>query len=360
MAKAMVAGEIRSITSCLKATMRAFQFAVRRDGLMSFSKWAGMKSRRAFLGAALGATAVVSLQAEPAVAQDKLIPFAISTARSAAGVPEYYAKKYGIFEKNGLDVKMTEFAGAGNSIAAIQGGSLQAAYVIPGSAFTAIQNGLDLVFVAQQEVSKRTAPDTGSLQVLATSNIQTLADLKGKRLSVGAPKSGTELNTRAVLAAAGLTYNDLGKVEYLDFNQSVELIKNRQLDATLQSVGLGNSALRDLANSVDIVVVPIPADIASKIPDKAYAQVTIPANTYKGVGEVKTIAVGAQWVTSAKQPDALIYEITKAVWNDNSRKLLDAGHAKGKAITKAIATAGAGIPFHPGAEKFYKEAGLLK
>jgi TRAP transporter TAXI family solute receptor len=91
-----------------------------------------------------------------------------------------------------------------------------------------------------------------------------------------------------------------------------------------------------------------------------FAHDTIPANTYKGIGETKTIAVGAQWVTSAKQPEALIYEITKAMWNDNSRKLLDAGHAKGKAITKATATAGAGIPFHPGAEKFYKEAGLLK
>jgi TRAP-type uncharacterized transport system substrate-binding protein len=70
--------------------------------------------------------------------------------------------------------------------------------------------------------------------------------------------------------------------------------------------------------------------------------------------------VGAQWVTSAKQPDALIYEVTKALWNDNTRKLLDSGHAKGRAIQQASATAGAGIPFHPGAEKFYKEKGLLK
>jgi len=91
-----------------------------------------------------------------------------------------------------------------------------------------------------------------------------------------------------------------------------------------------------------------------------FAPDSIPANTYKGVGEVKTIAVGAQWVTSTKQPDALIYEITKAVWNDNSRKLLDSGHAKGKAITKGSATAGAGIPFHAGAEKFYREVGLIK
>ena len=78
---------------------------------------------------------------------------------------------------------------------------------------------------------------------------------------------------------------------------------------------------------------------------------TIPANTYKGVGEVKTIAVGAQWVTSAKQPDALIYEVTKATWNDNTRKLLDAGHAKGKAITKAQRHGGGGhsVPSRRGA-----------
>ena len=86
----------------------------------------------------------------------------------------------------------------------------------------------------------------------------------------------------------------------------------------------------------------------------------MPATAYKGVSETKTLSVGAQWVTSAKQPEALVYEIAKALWNDNSRKLLDAGHAKGKAIQAATATAGAGIPFHPGAEKFYKEKGLLK
>jgi TRAP transporter TAXI family solute receptor len=98
------------------------------------------------------------------------------------------------------------------------------------------------------------------IQIVATadSGIKTLADLKGKRVSVGAPKSGTELNARAIFKAAGISYNDLGKVEYLPFGQSVELMKNRQLDATLQSAGLGVSSLRDLASSVKIVVVPIP------------------------------------------------------------------------------------------------------
>ena len=86
----------------------------------------------------------------------------------------------------------------------------------------------------------------------------------------------------------------------------------------------------------------------------------IAAETYKGVGAVKTLAVGAQWVTSDKADTATVYEVTKALFNDATQKTLAAGHAKGKFITKENAVQGAGIPFHPGAEKFYKEAGLLK
>src|SRR6266436_4048026 len=104
----------------------------------------------------------------------------------------------------------------------------------------------------------------------ADSGIKTLADLKGKSVSVGAPKSGTELNARAIFAAAGLSYKDFSKVEYLPFGESVELPVFHQLDVTLQSAGLGVSALRDLATSVDIVVVPIPADIIKKTKDPAY------------------------------------------------------------------------------------------
>ena len=86
----------------------------------------------------------------------------------------------------------------------------------------------------------------------------------------------------------------------------------------------------------------------------------MPAGIYKDVAETQTISVNAQWVTTAKQPEDLVYEITKALWSDETRKQLDAGHAKGKLITRRHATSRAGIPLHPGAEKFYKEAGLLK
>ena len=104
----------------------------------------------------------------------------------------------------------------------------------------------------------------------ADSGIKTLADLKGKRISVGAPKSGTELNARRSSKPPGLTYKDFAKVEYLPFGESVELIKNRQLDVTLQSAGLGVASIRDLATSVKIVVVAIPADVVAKVGDAAY------------------------------------------------------------------------------------------
>jgi uncharacterized protein len=93
---------------------------------------------------------------------------------------------------------------------------------------------------------------------------------------------------------------------------------------------------------------------------KFFSADTIPETAYKDVKSVKTVSVGAQWVTSSKVPADLVYAITKALWSDATRATLDAGHAKGKAIQKATALAGLGVPLHDGAAKFYKEVGLLK
>jgi len=205
-------------------------------------------------------------------------------------------------------------------------------------------------------------PETIHLVARKGANIKTVADLKGKRVSLDEPGSGTLVDARIILSAFGLTEKDITP-EYLKPNQAGDKIRDGGLDAFFFVGGYPTSAISELASAgggVDLVPVTGPEVDKMRQQYGFFSVDTIPANTYKGVGEVKTIAVGAQWVTSAKQPDALIYEITKATWNDNSRKLLDSGHAKGKVITKANATAGAGIPFHPGAEKFYKEAGLLK
>jgi TRAP transporter TAXI family solute receptor len=199
------------------------------------------------------------------------------------------------------------------------------------------------------------------IQIVASadSGIKTLADLKGKRISVGAPKSGTELNARAILKAAGLTYNDFAKVEYLPFGESVELMKNRQLDATLQSAGLGVASLRDLATSIKVVVVPISANVVSKVGDPAYQASVIPANTYEGqTTDVPTAAIQNFLATHEGVPADTVYILTKAMFENLDQ--LQSAHAAAKAIKKETAAKGMPLPLHPGAEKYYREAGLLK
>jgi uncharacterized protein len=193
----------------------------------------------------------------------------------------------------------------------------------------------------------------------ADAGIRTLADLKGKKISVGAPKSGTELNARAILEAAGIAYKDFAKVEYLPFGESVELMKNRQLDVTLQSAGLGVASLRDLATSVDIVVVPIPPEIAKKTNDPAYLPGTIPANTYKGqTADVPAVVVQNYLATAEGVSAETVYGMTKALWTNLDQ--LVAAHSAAKAIKLDAALQGMPVPLHPGAEKYYKEVGLIK
>ena len=170
------------------------------------------------------------------------------------------------------------------------------------------------------------------IQIVATadSGIKTLMDLKGKSLSVGAPKSGSELNSRAILGAAGLSYKDLGKVEYLPFAESVDLMKNRQLDATLQSAGLGVASLKDLSTSMDIAVVAVPKEVVAKI-GPPFSPVLIPANTYAGQEkDVPTAAVTNYLVTSTAVSDDLAYQMTKLIFE--SLPDLAYSHVAGKEI----------------------------
>ena len=199
------------------------------------------------------------------------------------------------------------------------------------------------------------------IQIVASadSGIRTLADLKGKRVSVGAAKSGTELNARAVFRAAGLSYKDLAKTEYLPFGESVELIKNRQLDATLQSAGLGVASIRDLATSVKIVVVSVPADVVARIGDPAYQATVIPAGTYEGqTADVPTAAIPNFLVTHSGVSDELAYQMTKALY-DNLDTMY-AAHNAAKAIKRENAVKGMPVPLHPGAARYYREVGLIK
>ncbi len=199
------------------------------------------------------------------------------------------------------------------------------------------------------------------IQIVASadSGIKTLDDLKGKRISVGAPKSGTELNARAIFKAAGLTYEDMGRVEFLPYAESVELIKNRQLDATLQSSGLGMAAIRDLASTMPVTFVEIPAAVVEKIESDAYQAGVIPAGTYDGQdADVPTVAITNILVSHEKVSDEVAYQMTKLMFDNLSA--LGNAHSAAKDIKLENATKNLPIPLHPGAERFYKEAGVLK
>ncbi|MBL8805614.1 MAG: TAXI family TRAP transporter solute-binding subunit [Rhodospirillales bacterium] len=206
------------------------------------------------------------------------------------------------------------------------------------------------------------------IQIVASkeSGVKTLADLKGKRVSVGAPRSGTEVNARAIFTAAGLGYagpqnmgNVLGQVQFLPFGQSVDLIKNRQLDATLISAGLGVAAIRDVASTNDIVIVAVPASMIAKIGDPAYQPGTVPAGTYRGQdAAVETVQIKNFLVTSDRVPADTVYTLTKAMF-DNLDKMVAAA-AAAKAIDVKTASQNTPVPLHPGAEKYYREKGLIK
>lgn len=198
------------------------------------------------------------------------------------------------------------------------------------------------------------------LVTLADSGVNTVADLKGKRVSLDEPGSGTYVDAKLILEANGLTVDDV-TAEALKGNAASEALRNGKIDAFFVVAGYPTGGLVELASAEDIKLVPIDGDAAAALTEKYgfFSASDIPGGTYEGVDTVTTVAVGAQWFTSADIDEELVYQITKALWNDKTRKLLDTGHAKGKAITLETALNGVGVPLHAGAERFYREVGLL-
>lgn len=242
----------------------------------------------------------------------------------------------------------------------LQSGKGEIAFTLGDSLADAWKGNTEVGFKAKLDKLRTVAaiyPNYIQIAALKDANIKTLADLKGKRLSVGAPKSGTELNARAILGGAGMKYSDLGKVEYLPFNESVELMKNRQLDATLISAGLGVSAIRDLCASVDCVIVEIPKSVVQKI-GSPYQSLPIPGGTYKGNDkDVDAAAVQNYLVTRSDLPEKEVYEMTKTIFDNLPG--LQAAHSAAKDIKLDQAGKNPPVPLHPGAAKFYKEKGVM-
>lgn len=192
----------------------------------------------------------------------------------------------------------------------------------------------------------------------ASAGVTTLDDLRGKSLSVGAPASGTELNARAIFAASGMSYDDLSQVQYLPYAESAELIKNRQLQATLQSSGLGVAFIQDLSATHDITIVEIPEEVVTAI-GSPFAPAVIPAGTYAGIDQdIPTAAVGNMLITHEGVSEETAYQMTKLMFDNLDR--MQSAHGAAGGISTDTALEGLPIPLHPGAERYYREIGLIE
>ncbi len=203
-------------------------------------------------------------------------------------------------------------------------------------------------------------PEAVQLVVRGDSGISTFADLKGKSVSSGSPGSGQWQLLGDLLEAHGMTRKDISE-DYSSFTQSVEKIKDGNLDASLITAGTPTASVMELANHHSIKIVPLtgePIDKLLKV-QPYYAKTVLPANTYEGQTEdVPTIAVRAIWATHDKLDDKVAYELVKALY-ENTETLAKV-HVKGKEISQDTALQSVSIPVHPGAERYYKEKGLSK
>lgn len=199
------------------------------------------------------------------------------------------------------------------------------------------------------------------IQIVATkgSNINSIEDLKGKKVAIGAPGSGTEANARQILAAHGMTYDDLGKADFLSFGEAADQLKNNQIDAAFVTAGIPTSAVTEISQTSDIVVVPIdPAKIAELSAEfPFYTEVVVPAGSYnKQDTDVTTTAVMAMLVVPAELDEDLVYNLTKQLF-EQRQTIIDT-HDRGNDLKLETAIKGMPIDLHDGAKKFYDEEGI--
>lgn len=191
--------------------------------------------------------------------------------------------------------------------------------------------------------------------------IHSVLDLVGLRVSLDEEGSGTLVDARLILSAFGMTEADL-QAQYLKPVPAIEKIKAGELDAFFFVAGYPAKAIAELAEAAGAELVPIEGPEVDHLIEKYgfFTRQTIPAGTYRGVNAVRTLSVGAQWIVGAEADADLVYAITKALWHHSTREFLRSGHPQGAAITLESALDGIAIPLHPGAERYYREVGMIK
>lgn len=203
-------------------------------------------------------------------------------------------------------------------------------------------------------------PEVIQIVVRGDGPVKGFSDLKGLKIGVGAPGSGTEANFRQLLDIYGMKKEDV-RAQYLSFSESAEQFKDKHIDAFIVTAGIPNAAIVDVAVMQNIRILSFPDDKVSQLTKKYpfLSSVVVPANTYKNqTAEVKTVAVAAVLIVNSEIKGDIVYNLTKALFENQTELAL--AHAKGKELNIKTAVSGVSIPFHPGSVRYYKEKGAIK
>ncbi len=254
--------------------------------------------------------------------------------------------------------------GSVDNVRQMRDGSLESGFSQSDVAFWAF-NGQEIFkqegAIANLRAIANLYPETIHLVVRFDAGIKTVADVKGKRISLDRKGSGTRLNALLVLQAFGLTEADVEGVA-LASGSAADALREAEIDGFFFTAGTPAAAVQELAEEALIDLVPIDGGATEGLlaGSPFFARQVLASGTYPGIGERETVSVGAQWLVAESVPEEIVYEITRSLWHPSTRQLLDKGHPKGAQIVLENALEGLGVPLHPGAERYYREAGVLE
>lgn len=203
-------------------------------------------------------------------------------------------------------------------------------------------------------------PNYVQLVTTEASGIKTFKDLKGKRVGVGAPNSGVEVNARLMFEAHGMTYADI-RPDYLNYGEAIDQMRNGMVDAAFVTSGIPNSTVMDLGTTHKVRIIPIEGEGMAALKQKYpfFTEATIPAGTYGNDTDIKTASIMNIMIVNKDLSEEVVYEMAKGIF-DNIGKIQDTHSAAKKSVSLQNALNGMVVPLHPGVEKYFREVGLIK
>ena len=264
----------------------------------------------------------------------------------------------------GLIAVAQSSGGAVENSQAVAGGRLDTALVQADVVYGAYHgSGLfrDQGALRDLRVIANLFPTVMHIVVRADSPLHSVADLAGRRISLGEPGSGTLLNAKTVLAAYGLGEKDFDP-HYLKPGPASDHLLEGKIDAFFVVAGVPSAAVNNLARTARLRLLPIDGTIGEEIESfyPFFFPAVIRSGVYRNVGFTKTVKVSTQWITSTKVDEELIYAVTKSLWHEKNQSLLRDGHPEGEHIRLDTALEQVAIPLHPGAARFYEEMGITR